>query len=451
MQCAKCRSGLFWWWRFCPECGEKVIKQPDRNEGGIQENEMIQKDEVIKLLEDINQSDVPKLMLMLEAKYNEMDNTMIKVALVGPTGSGKSSLINALRCIKDDEKGAAKTGCTETTKEPTGYPFPNHKNVQLWDMPGVGSINFTKDDYIERMKFEDFDFILLVTSTRFTADDAWLANNIKAKFPVAKIFFIRTKIENDIRNINGGRRRPMTEKEKQDLLDKIRRDCTDNLIRSDCRDPCIFLLDNHRIYEYEFRKFLDTLLQTLSGLKKNILVMAMSIITEIIVPLKIQRLRERKSEVSKLAAKVVVTRKTKEEGHPELDILKAEIDLYMEQLGINKQSVNKFVELFDANTDDVEQSLALVILYTQTTFNYYIKLQDTQAPSFWFHLPIIGKWLALKEHQTECYNILDTILECCIKGNKQIFEMVEQFAKGSTRGAKIIIEQNLYSRLDSTA
>ena len=45
------------------------------------------------------------------------------LAVTGASGVGKSSLVNALRKVKDTDPDAAKTGVKETTMEPNMYRF----------------------------------------------------------------------------------------------------------------------------------------------------------------------------------------------------------------------------------------------------------------------------------------------------------------------------------------
>eukprot|EP00930_Biecheleria_cincta_P003293 TRINITY_DN104217_c0_g1_i1.p1 TRINITY_DN104217_c0_g1~~TRINITY_DN104217_c0_g1_i1.p1 ORF type:complete len:468 (+),score=91.91 TRINITY_DN104217_c0_g1_i1:96-1406(+) len=60
----------------------------------------------------------------------------IMVGVTGASGVGKSSLVNALRRIKDTDPDAAKTGITESTLEPKMYRFCNGENRSQTDLYG---------------------------------------------------------------------------------------------------------------------------------------------------------------------------------------------------------------------------------------------------------------------------------------------------------------------------
>ncbi|XP_028404177.1 interferon-inducible GTPase 1-like [Dendronephthya gigantea] len=68
---------------------------------------------------------------------NKWKKVKISVAVVGKSGCGKSSFINAIRGVKDDDPNAAKTGVTETTKITTPYPYPDNPNITVWDCPDL--------------------------------------------------------------------------------------------------------------------------------------------------------------------------------------------------------------------------------------------------------------------------------------------------------------------------
>ncbi|KAH3888985.1 hypothetical protein DPMN_013031 [Dreissena polymorpha] len=71
------------------------------------------------------------------------------ITITGELGCGKSSLIYTLRNMKAGDVGAAKIACTETTKEPTPFPYRENENVKIWDLAGVGTPNFPKETYLK--------------------------------------------------------------------------------------------------------------------------------------------------------------------------------------------------------------------------------------------------------------------------------------------------------------
>uniref|UniRef100_A0A8C1AH45 IRG-type G domain-containing protein n=1 Tax=Cyprinus carpio carpio TaxID=630221 RepID=A0A8C1AH45_CYPCA len=203
-----------------------------------------------------------------KSNLKELENVTLNIAITGMTGAGKSSLVNALRGLPNDDKDAAPTGTTETTMMPNMYPHPSMPNVKIWDLPGIGSPKFRAKKYLKDVEFHTYDFFLIVSSERFKENDIELAREIKK---CKKIFyFIRTKIDNDIR----------AESHKRNfkewmLLKNIREDCKANLLR--VRKPKIFLVSSFEVEKYDFQKLISTLEDELPKKKKLALIQSLPI------------------------------------------------------------------------------------------------------------------------------------------------------------------------------
>jgi hypothetical protein len=89
------------------------------------------------------------------------------MAICGPAGSGKSSLINALRGLRNSEDNTAKTGPVETTIHREKYQ--SHVNINspfLYDFPGAGTQRVPAGNYYDNQKLELFDWVLIVQGER---------------------------------------------------------------------------------------------------------------------------------------------------------------------------------------------------------------------------------------------------------------------------------------------
>lgn len=82
-------------------------------------------------------TDQPSKLLSI---FNALEHFRLDVGLLGETGCGSSSLFNSFLGLKNGDKGASATGVFETTKTPVTYPYSEHHNVLLWDLPGLGLI-----------------------------------------------------------------------------------------------------------------------------------------------------------------------------------------------------------------------------------------------------------------------------------------------------------------------
>lgn len=68
--------------------------------------------------------------------YEDLKNAKVRIAISGQSGSGKSSMINAII-----GKKVADVGSTETTQKIKSY---FHNGLEFADLPGCGTLNFLK-------------------------------------------------------------------------------------------------------------------------------------------------------------------------------------------------------------------------------------------------------------------------------------------------------------------
>eukprot|EP00397_Hematodinium_sp_SG-2012_P043760 GEMP01048720.1.p1 GENE.GEMP01048720.1~~GEMP01048720.1.p1 ORF type:complete len:400 (+),score=86.71 GEMP01048720.1:77-1201(+) len=166
----------------------------------------------------------------------------INVCVTGPSGVGKSSLINAVCGRDEDSAGAAKTGVTETTLKPTAFCHPEFPQVILWDFPGVGTQNFPQETYIRDMGLKHFACVLLVCSTRFTENDRMLLAELeRVKLPY---FCVRSKFDQDcdnrLKSLNKTQRREPKMKElPPEIMREIFQEINDDLRKQGVSSPYI--------------------------------------------------------------------------------------------------------------------------------------------------------------------------------------------------------------------
>jgi len=148
-------------------------------------------------------------------------------AFVGPSGSGKSSLINALRRLEEGSPEFAEVGENETTQERRSYKHPTLPRVLFWDLPGGATEKHRAATYFEDNALDAFNSLVLVCAGRFTELDVDIAKQAMTK--QIPVLFVRTKVDADIQN-KRARSKVMKDRPYRELL-AILRDETEQKVR----------------------------------------------------------------------------------------------------------------------------------------------------------------------------------------------------------------------------
>uniref|UniRef100_A0A8C6IKE2 IRG-type G domain-containing protein n=1 Tax=Mus spicilegus TaxID=10103 RepID=A0A8C6IKE2_MUSSI len=204
-----------------------------------------------------------------------IDNAPINIAITGESGAGKSSLINALREVKDEGEDAAKVGVTETTMKAASFEHPKVKNLILWDLPGIGTKKFPPKTYLETVEFKKYDFFIIVSATRFTNHEIELAKAIRIM--KKNYYFVRSKVDFDLYNEEKSKPRNFN---RENTLNDIRNYYLDIFRESKIDEPQIFLISSHDLSDYDFPVLMDTLLKDLSAEKRHNFLLSLPNITE---------------------------------------------------------------------------------------------------------------------------------------------------------------------------
>ncbi|XP_025072240.1 T-cell-specific guanine nucleotide triphosphate-binding protein 1-like [Alligator sinensis] len=223
-----------------------------------------------------------------QKELESLETTMLKIAVTGETGAGKSSFINAIRGVRPGETRAAETGVKETTKEPTPYDCPRYPNVKFYDLPGIGSMNFKPKTYLTNVNFSTYDFFIIISSERFRSSHADLAREIQRM--KKKFYFVRAKVDQDLENERKTHGNTYSE---DDTLQTIREDCRRQLQVMGVSSPKVFLLSNWEIEKFDFHQLEDTLEQDLPHLKRLVFLLSLPNFSEEI-------LKKKRAELKKL-------------------------------------------------------------------------------------------------------------------------------------------------------
>ncbi|KZT00057.1 P-loop containing nucleoside triphosphate hydrolase protein [Laetiporus sulphureus 93-53] len=184
---------------------EEATKKAEEDKAAAEEQARLLNEQIREIqkgiAEGIKPIISPTLEEILETKARiEYKDGIFHFAVAGVSGSGKSSLINALRGVKNRKRGAAPAGVTETTKTITRYPDPDRRNPFAWyDVPGAGTLEIPDFIYFKAQGLYAFDCIIVVLNDRFTDTDIAILRNC-ARFNIPS-YIVRSKSLNHIDNL----------------------------------------------------------------------------------------------------------------------------------------------------------------------------------------------------------------------------------------------------------
>ncbi|XP_053374185.1 T-cell-specific guanine nucleotide triphosphate-binding protein 2-like [Mercenaria mercenaria] len=229
---------------------------------------------------------IPGLERQLKKQLNEWKDVHIKIAVTGRSGVGKSSFINAIRGITADDPGAAKVDVKECTASVQEYVYPDNNNFRIYDLPGLGTPHFQTSTYLADVNFEQYDFFIILTETRFMNEDLWLAQQVEEKGK--HFYFVRSKIDNDVRSDK--RAHPRTHNEAA-LMNVIKENLESNLKMFSRKD--IFLIDNYDTQSYEFGRLTSKLMEDSNEIKQDVLAFSLTCLSNEVIEEKKKTLQRR--------------------------------------------------------------------------------------------------------------------------------------------------------------
>ncbi|XP_048355967.1 uncharacterized protein LOC125434528 [Sphaerodactylus townsendi] len=229
--------------------------------------------DLVKLKVWMAQKSVEEVKAEMCQELESLENTKLNIAVTGGSGTGKSSFVNALRGMTDYDAGAAKTGSVETTMNTNEYPHPLFPNVTLWDLPGVGTKKFQPKDYLETVNFSKYDFFIIVSSERFTVNDAMLAEEIQKR--EKKFYFVRSKMDVSIAS---EAKNPNFDMDK--TIEEIRTYCCEHLKKEGEDPPKVFLISRQDLSSYDFPLLQETFENDLDDLKRQTFIASLPVFSK---------------------------------------------------------------------------------------------------------------------------------------------------------------------------
>ncbi|XP_073913181.1 immunity-related GTPase family M protein 1-like [Castor canadensis] len=197
--------------------------------------------------------------------------TKVNIAVMGDSGNGISSFINALRDIGHEEENSAPTGVVRTTETQACYTSSLFPDVVLWDIPGMGATAQSIDNYLDGLKFTQYDLFIIIASEQCSMNHVKLAKILEGMRK--KFYVVWTKLDRDISTS------VLSEVQMQIIRDNIQ----ENLQKEGVQNPPIFLVSSLDPFLHDFPKLRETLKTDLSNIRFSGLIETLSQVCEEII------------------------------------------------------------------------------------------------------------------------------------------------------------------------
>ncbi|XP_066494161.1 interferon-inducible GTPase 5-like [Tiliqua scincoides] len=288
---------------------------------------------------------VSKIMENLKA----LDKVCLDIAVTGECGSGKSTFVNAIRGLGDEDDGAAPTGVVETTTLPTPYAHPKHPNVTVWDLPGIGTPNFQPSFYLEQVKLSRYDFFILLASERFRSNHAQLARKIQKMGK--HFYFVRSKVDVDLEAAK--KRRPRAYN-KETVLKQIRDNCQQCLQDEGIDSPKVFLLSSWKLNKYDFKELEETMEKELPRHKRHAFLLALPNISLEVLQKKKEAFQKQIWKWAIISCGVAAVRIPGLSVACDVTILMKSLSKYRQNFGLDDESLKKLAEQVAKPVEDIK-------------------------------------------------------------------------------------------------
>lgn len=113
------------------------------------------------------------LFQFIKNDLSKNNNIKVSIGIVGRSGVGKSSFINAFFNLEPTDPNYVKTDFIECTTSPRVYEYENKKfeNALIWDTPGVGTASFKLSEHERLINHINCDAYIYLYETQFNHVD----------------------------------------------------------------------------------------------------------------------------------------------------------------------------------------------------------------------------------------------------------------------------------------
>ncbi|XP_052794723.1 interferon-inducible GTPase 1-like isoform X2 [Mya arenaria] len=355
------------------------------------------------------------------SELNLWQNIVIRFAIIGESGSGNSSFINAMLGITSDDPDAAKVGCNDCTPVCQEFRHPRKKTLSFTRLPGVGTPNFPKESYLKAVQFESYHYFIFITQCRFKENDLWLVKEIEKR--EKHFYFVKTKIDKIAH-----RRSHNPEK----LLQEIRTKTGEQLISVNVSPNNVFLIDNYDTRLFDFTNMMERLMVDAPSLVKQSLIFSISAASPNILQEKVAALRSRIIYQAIIASIGSLAIPGVELAY-EVGILMKEVSFYKSQLGTDKNTMQQLAMKMGISVSNLYYRVGMTSHILLASKDNFLKMcteiavsKATESLLKWA-APTYGHLISAAASFLFCYYTLNRLLNVCEEEAMDVNEKFEMW------------------------
>lgn len=212
----------------------------------------------------------------------------------------------------------------------------------------MGTERFPKATYLHDIGFQNYDFFLILSCSRFTEIDTWLGNEIKSRGK--KFYYVRTKIGDDI---SGDRKAHPRSHKEGEVLQRIRDNIMEHLNNTNAAAR-MYLIDSYKRQKFDFNELEQNLINDFPALKRQALVMSMSVFSEKMVKEKVAELSKRMWKTAALSAGIAAIPSAGSSIAVDFALVLRESEFYFAQLGLDEKSLRQTAAMSSVSYDKLK-------------------------------------------------------------------------------------------------
>lgn len=352
---------------------------------------------------------------LLVKKRDQWVDVPIHVAIGGNLGAGKSSFINTVRGIKENDKIGAALNSGLTTIEPIPYSHPNKHYLKFWDLPQLGSRAFTKDLYLKNINVNRYDYFLILGKFKFTEDDFWFASQLQSLNK--KFFFVCTHVDINVDKAIGESKKSDPRDVQNKTLTAIKESLTKSVKDAKLKTDYIYLITTSDLRKFDGPKLADSMIGNLVERKWEAMALTVNVYAQGVMQQKRRALQKRVWIIALMSGLEKACHIYGLSFYLDLEPVIAEVQEYRRQFALDDASILRIARYLDTTVESLKKASAFKTNYSQLAdgglLNQYKTLSvydvaDGITQSF---APILGGLISPNSAFGSTYYVLNRLLD----------------------------------------